>query len=136
MYNVTIKNEQGNVILGSTGDFRVLAYTATAAKRVLAGLDDGAEVSVKATEVNEQGETTNPIVSFSGDRDIAALVLSSKVSKLRATLKAAGKETDESESEPATDELADGGPANTEAQAEAEETLAEETPATGRRSRR
>lgn len=118
MYKTEIKNSQGNIVLSTIGDFRVLAYTATTAKRVLGALEDGTEVSVKAAEVNEAGETVAPLASFTGDAEIATMVLSSRVSKLRSALKAAGKETDESgeanEGAETTD-LSDGGPANVEA---------------------
>lgn len=90
-YTIEVESADKSIDLGGHGNVKVLSYLSVQAVKALQDAADGTEATVSV----KSGETT--LVSFTGDADTAAMVLKSKVAKVR---KAAG-ETGAAEDAPA-----------------------------------
>jgi hypothetical protein len=118
MYTITTQehlDDETHTLVQAYGPITVLSYIANFAVKALGALPAERSVSVSVLEHTGDGETRS-LVEFTGDADTAAVVLKTKVAKVRARAGA-----------PAEDTAGDGAPA--------EDTAGDETPATTTRRR-
>jgi hypothetical protein len=112
MYTITTQehlDDEVRTIVQAYGPIAVLSYIANFAVKALGALPTERSVSVSVLEHTGDGETRS-LVEFTGDADTAAVVLKTKVAKVRARDGAPTEDTAEDET-PATTTRRRGRPA-------------------------
>jgi hypothetical protein len=86
MYTITVQehlDDETHVLVQAYGPIAVLSYIANFAVKALGALPAERSVSVSVLEHTGDSETRS-LVEFTGDADTAAVVLKTKVAKVRA----------------------------------------------------